>query len=279
MLERAATKSSGENARGEDAAGAKKGGLPRKPAEATPRSLDVFLIDPEMQARLRSKTAARAYQPDPFLFDGDEILALARGQLTDPDWRSLAAPRTIFEAKAGKEASEEEAPAAAPGAAGRVAELCAKHWDKNKNDAAKFALAVAGQLGQKLHGDANAIVGQLQGAGWRRFDDGAKAAAAAAKGWLVLAGLKGDDHQPRRAKGQVAVVVKGALSQGRYPTAYWGRSAVAASKAKPVNQLWKAGELEKVVYAGRKATPAEGGEDSAQSTQSGQSGGQAPNNR
>lgn len=241
---------------------------------AKPNPPDLFLTDPELQARLRARAAERGFQPDPFLFDEEDILTMARGYLVDRDWDALSAPRTIFEPKPGKAEEDEAPPPAAQITPQRITDLCQKLWDANKNNAAKFAIAVTARLGLKLHGDANAIVAQLQGGGWRRFDDGAKAGAAAANGWLVLAGLKGGDHQPGRTKGHLAVVVKGALNRGRFPTAFWGRSATAASKARTLNRAWNEAELAKVVYAGRKSAGEAAGEEAQPGGQS--PGGQTP---
>jgi hypothetical protein len=126
---------------------------------------------------------------------------------------------------------------------------CEAHWDQYNADCSGFAKAVAIDFGITLTGQADNIVDQIQTAPWQSVADGPSAKTQAELGSLVIAGLKGAQHQPPRANGHVVVVVSGPLAQGKYPSAYWGTLGGTGAKNKTLNYAWNTADRDNVIYA------------------------------
>jgi hypothetical protein len=130
-----------------------------------------------------------------------------------------------------------------------IIDACEAEWDAHQSDCSGFARAVAARLGVTLSGMANDIVGEIRQAPWSPVADGLTAAAQAAQGRFVVAGLNGADQQvPDPAHGHVVVVVQGPLAHGLYPTAYWGQLGGVGKKDTTLNWAWTAGDRDNVVY-------------------------------
>jgi len=91
-------------------------------------------------------------------------------------------------------------------------------------------------------------VGEIAAAPWSPVADGPTAAAQAAQGRLVIAGLNGADQQEPDAHGHVVVVVQGPLAHGSYPTAYWGQLGGVGKKDMTLNWAWREGDRDHVIY-------------------------------
>jgi hypothetical protein len=138
------------------------------------------------------------------------------------------------------------------GAVDAVKAACAANYDAWKGDCSGFAKAVAAALGVQLAGMANDIVNTLRAADgiWTPLANGPAAAAAAAGGLLVLAGLRGDELAAPQVHGHVVVVVKGApLNRDLYPFAYWGSLGAQPGYDQTINWAWTLDDLPKVSYA------------------------------
>lgn len=132
-----------------------------------------------------------------------------------------------------------------------IIDECETQFESHKNDCSGFVKAVSSKFAVSLDGQADNIVDQMQGAGWTKFGkDGVKAKAKADAGWLVIGGLKSEDHNPARNNGHVAIIVKGGLDHNKYPTGYWGSSGGAAEKNKTVNYAWNSSDRDNVIYCG-----------------------------
>ena len=129
-----------------------------------------------------------------------------------------------------------------------IIDACEAEWDAHQSDCSGFARAVAARLGVTLTGMANDIVGEIVAAPWSPVADGPTAAAQAAQGRLVIAGLNGADQQVPDAHGHVVVVVQGPLAHGVYPTAYWGQLGGVGKKDMTLNWAWREGDRDHVVY-------------------------------
>ena len=125
----------------------------------------------------------------------------------------------------------------------KILKLCEKHWNAHSGDCSGFAKAVANELRISLSGQANEIVDQIQQAPWRVLNSGEEATAQASLGRLVIGGLKA---QPL---GHVVIVVAGPLSQGKYPTAYWGSFGGVGKKNQTVNWSWNKNDRDRVIYS------------------------------
>ena len=130
-----------------------------------------------------------------------------------------------------------------------IIDACEAEWDAHQSDCSGFAKAVATRLGVTLTGMADDIVGEIQQGPWSPVADGLTAAAQAAQGRFVVAGLNGADQQvPDPAHGHVVVVVQGPLAHGLYPTAYWGQLGGVGKKDMTLNWAWREGDRDKLVY-------------------------------
>jgi len=137
------------------------------------------------------------------------------------------------------------------GAVDAVKAACAANYQQYKGDCSGFAKAVAAALGVPLQGMADDIVNTLRAGGpWTPLADGPAAAAAAAAGLLVLAGLRGDELKVPQQHGHVVVVVTGApLNRGLYPFAYWGSLGAQPGFDQTINWAWTLDDLPNVSYA------------------------------
>jgi hypothetical protein len=114
-------------------------------------------------------------------------------------------------------------------------------------------------VGVPLAGLANVIVDTLRAGGdWTALPDGPAAAASAAAGKLVIAGLKGSEQTNPDPHGHVVVVVAGPLAQGKYPSAYWGRLGGGGQEDETINFAWRAGDRDRVTYAEHDIPPPPG---------------------
>jgi len=129
-----------------------------------------------------------------------------------------------------------------------IIDACEAEWDAHESDCSGFAKAVGIRLGVTLTGMADDIVDEIQQAPWTPVADGPAAAAQAAQGRFVIAGLKGQDQQAPDPHGHVVVIVQGQLAQGLYPTAYWGRLGGVGKKDTTLNWAWRQGDRDHIVY-------------------------------
>jgi len=134
--------------------------------------------------------------------------------------------------------------------ADRVRDACEVCFDAHKADCSGFARTVAKELGITLDGLADQIVDTLRmGQRWTPLPDGAAAAESAAKGKLVIGGLKGSEQTHPEPHGHVVVVVDGPLNREKYPTAYWGKLNGIGKKHETINWAWAPEDRDKVSYA------------------------------
>jgi len=133
-----------------------------------------------------------------------------------------------------------------------IIEACEQEWPANKGDCSGYARAVCRRLGIVIPDElaATGIVEWLRGpsSGFSRLADGVEAKARADAGALVVAGLRGPDHNPPREHGHLVIVVSGPLAHGRYPTAYWGTLGGTGMKSTPLNYAWTSADRDRVAY-------------------------------
>jgi hypothetical protein len=130
-----------------------------------------------------------------------------------------------------------------------VIEACTAEWNVHKSDCSGFVKAVGRHFNVQLNGLADDIVDQISTGQWKPLPDGSAAAASAATGAFVVAGLKGADESQPSAHGHVVVVVAGPLARGAYPTAYWGKLGGGGCQDQTLNFAWKAADRDRVTYA------------------------------
>lgn len=133
----------------------------------------------------------------------------------------------------------------------KVEEVCESEYEANKGDCNQFAKAVASKFNVQFTGQADDIVDQIRGAGWTKLTGGAQAKAMADVGMLVVAGLKGADHNPARPNGHISIVVTGPLAHTKYPTGYWGSIGGTPGKKQTLNYSWNSSDRDNVEYAAR----------------------------
>lgn len=132
----------------------------------------------------------------------------------------------------------------------QVRSACEANYEANKNNCSGFACAVAHAVEVPLAGLTNDIVDTIRRGGeWTELANGLAAAAAAASGKLVLAGLCGDEQATPSVHGHVAVIVSGAPYQGVYPYAYWGSDRGIPYENTPIDYAWTHPDLPKVTFA------------------------------
>jgi|GEM_PF-3337316 hypothetical protein len=138
------------------------------------------------------------------------------------------------------------------GKAQEIITSCENNFEQNKSDCSAFVKAVAQDFNVPLNGQADDIVGQMQGTGWTVLQNGVDAKNKADTGWFVVAGLKGADNVPPQAHGHVAIIVAGDIAQGKYPTGYWGKldDPDGAGRDKTINWAWNKESRDKVIYSG-----------------------------
>jgi hypothetical protein len=130
----------------------------------------------------------------------------------------------------------------------KIIDSCECEWEAFKADCSGFVKAVAQHLQiNDLQGNANDITDYLHTLP-TSTTDGVLAANWAANGFLVIAGLKGQDQASPDAHGHVVVVVTGPLAHDKYPTAYWGQLGGVGKKATTLNWAWTQEDRDKVIY-------------------------------
>ena len=121
----------------------------------------------------------------------------------------------------------------------------------NKDNCSGFVKSVAAKLGVPLPAtaDADGIADALS-SGWSKLKSGIEAARSASTGHLVLAVLKGADHNPPRRHGHVGVVVAGALYRELYPKLWCGSLGGQAQSQgeKSVGEVWNRADRDSVAY-------------------------------
>ena len=137
-----------------------------------------------------------------------------------------------------------------------IIDACVQSWDEelidhtpNRNNCSGFVRSVAGHLGIQLPAStADGIINSISRS-WKTLGSGAEAAQQAAAGFLVIAGLKGADHDPARTNGHVAIVVPGALYRGIYPRCWGGSLGGAQSRGnKSTGEVWNSRDRDQVEY-------------------------------
>lgn len=129
-----------------------------------------------------------------------------------------------------------------------IVDVCEAHWEAWKDDCSGFLKAVAADVGISLHGQANAIIDQVQGHPWQRVGSAREAVALSGQRYLVIAGLKATGN------GHVAVIVPGDARP--WPHAYWGQIHGVGRKNETINWSWSSkpkvkggvSDLAKVAY-------------------------------
>ena len=102
----------------------------------------------------------------------------------------------------------------------KIIACCEAHWEAYKSDCSCFVKAVAHELGANLVGVTNEISEFIQQLP-KISSDGMTATSWANEEKLVVAGLKGQDHQPPRSHGHHVTVVAGPLAHNQYPSLFW----------------------------------------------------------
>lgn len=134
----------------------------------------------------------------------------------------------------------------------RVIDVCEADFAAHQSDCSGFVKAVAADLDITIRGLANDIVNEIRGGGtWRTLPDGVAAAASAASGKFVVAGLRGDEQSDPDVHGHVVVVVAGPLARDRYPRGYWGQLGGTGCKFQTTNFAWNEQDRDRVTYAER----------------------------
>lgn len=210
-----------------------------------PKDLHQCLHDVGAMQALRLFMKNNHFSGDVHRFSDQEILRLARSRYGSP---SIGGPAPT---PARHKAAGTDKAKAVTDPAQRIIDACEAAFEANKGDCNKFVKAVAAKFNIQITGNANAITDAIQGAGWTRLADGSAAAAKAARGHLVIGGLKGADQANPSGHGHVVVVVKGARQQGKYPKAYWGRLGGSGSKNKGVNWAWRKADRDNVKYGAK----------------------------
>lgn len=130
-----------------------------------------------------------------------------------------------------------------------IVAACKKHYAAYSNDCSGFVKAVTAELGHAVTGNANGIMSDLAASSsWEKIDRAA-AVEAVKTGALVIAGLKGSDHNPARNNGHVVIVIDGPLYRDTYPLVWGGSIGNAQSKGtKTVGEVWSRSDRDSVLY-------------------------------
>ncbi len=146
-----------------------------------------------------------------------------------------------------------------------ILKACRDSWDEsfvkgfvNRDNCSGFLKAVAKKLGVPV--DETAVADGLvdlfaaDPESWTPLASGAEAARAAETGTFVVAGLRSDEHRPKRGQGHVVIVVPGPLYRSLYPTCWGGSTGGAQSKGtKSVGEVWNRVDRDAVRYWGHHA--------------------------
>jgi hypothetical protein len=133
---------------------------------------------------------------------------------------------------------------------------CQESWDEenlpgmpNSSNCSGFLRSVAHRLNKTTFGGQADDMIQYIRNNWTPVDTGSDAAAWAAQGALVVAGLKGSEHKPKRGHGHVAVIVPGPIYRGKYPLCWSGSTGTAQSRGtKSVGLVWAPQDRDEVTY-------------------------------
>lgn len=121
----------------------------------------------------------------------------------------------------------------------------------NAGNCSGFVKSIASRLGVPLPAtaDADGIADALS-SGWHKLASGAEAARSAETGHLVLALLKGAEHNPPRHHGHVGVVVAGPLYRDKYPKLWCGSLGGQGQSQgeKSVGEVWNRADRDNVAY-------------------------------
>jgi len=137
-----------------------------------------------------------------------------------------------------------------------IVDVCRTAWDGsftdhvlNKNNCSGFVKAVAAALNIPMpNAQADGIADHLS-RNWTQLNSGAEAALKAGQGYLVIACLKGSEHNPVRANGHVAIVVTGGLYRGKYPRCWGGSLGSAQSNGSlSTGEVWNSRDRDNVRY-------------------------------
>jgi hypothetical protein len=141
-------------------------------------------------------------------------------------------------------------PAECSPTAAAVIAACEREWPHQLHDCSGFVRAVARDMGVLLTGQADNIVDFID-THWR--DPGSEGFASewADAGFLVIAGLRGDEQQVPNAHGHVVIIVPGTSNTG-HALGYWGRFHGTGMKQASISLAWRAADLENVIF---RATP------------------------
>ena len=139
-----------------------------------------------------------------------------------------------------------------------IVDKCTESWNEttsagliNKNNCSGFLKCIANKLGVTMPSaaDANGLVDFMKLQQWKVLATGADAAFQASNGMFVVAGLRSDEHSPKRSHGHVGVVVSGAMYRGIYPKCWCGSIGSAQSQGtKSVGEIWNKKDRDSVVY-------------------------------
>src|ERR1700690_483070 len=129
-----------------------------------------------------------------------------------------------------------------------VGSALAEAYAANANDCSGFVRDVAERLGLNLEGNADALVDPFR-RDWRTLDTLPQVVHEVGSGRLVVAGLRSDEHKPKRQHGHVVVIVAGPLYYGKYPRCWGGGIGSAQSKeTKSVGEVWNQADRDSVSY-------------------------------
>ena len=132
--------------------------------------------------------------------------------------------------------------------ASRIDAAVAAAYDANANDCSAFVRAAAARLGYTFSGNADALVDTFR-LNWREIEEVGRVLLEVRVGRFVVAGLRSDEHTPKRSNGHVAVVVDGPLYHGKYPRCWSGSIGSAQSKGtKSVGEIWNQNDRDNVSY-------------------------------
>src|SRR4051812_8946038 len=122
-----------------------------------------------------------------------------------------------------------------------IVAACKKHFTAYSGDCSGFVHAVTTELGHTVSGNADGQMRELAGSpDWQSIDRAA-AVEAVKTGALVVAGLKGIDHNPARNHGHIVIVVDGELYHNTYPLCWCGSLGGSAGRSKgtkSVGEVW-----------------------------------------
>jgi hypothetical protein len=142
----------------------------------------------------------------------------------------------------------------------KIQQTCADTWSESgpngpfKSACNWYLIEVANRLSIGLSGTADQIIDNIKSsASWTPLSDGPAARDAAARGKIVVAGVKSDAYSPPRTEGHVAVVTAGPMNPGGWaPAGYWGSTdpniAALGGSGVPISNCFTAAVKDKIIY-------------------------------